>query len=69
MGVDMTDAEMDSVESLVVQSKVKAVVKEKGLQTAGDAIDALNKKVRAIVEEAVARAQANRRSTVKPQDI
>lgn len=65
----MTDAEMDSVESLVVQSKVKAVVKEKGLQTAGDAIDALNKKVRAIVEEAVARAQANRRSTVKPQDI
>ena len=59
----------DEVRSLVVASKVKEVIKDKGLQTAGEAIDALNKRVLALVEEAVARAQANKRATVKAQDF
>lgn len=60
---------MSEVDSLVVASKVKAIIKDKGCQTAGEAIDALNKRVQALVEDAVARAQANKRSTVKPQDF
>lgn len=59
----------EEVRSLVVASKVKEVIKDKGLQTAGEAIDALNKRVLALVEEAVARAQANKRATVKAQDF
>jgi len=67
---DMNDNDMGSdVGSLVVASKVKQIIKDKGLQTAGDAIDALNKRVHAIVEDAVTRAQANKRATVKPQDV
>ena len=64
---DMTETE--DVGSLVVASKVKAIVREKGLQTSGDALDALNRRVRQLIEEAVGRAQANKRATVKPQDI
>jgi histone H3/H4 len=65
----MSELEIDSVESLVVASKVKAVFKDKGLQTSSDAIDTLNKRVRALLEDAAARTQANKRSTVKPQDL
>ena len=57
------------IESLVVASKVKAIIKEKGCQTSAEALDALNRRVLTIVEEAVGRAQANKRSTVKPQDV
>jgi len=60
---------MQGQESLVVASKVKAVIKEKGCQTSSDALDALNKKIHDMLAEAVSRAQANKRSTVKPQDI
>jgi histone H3/H4 len=60
---------MQGQESLVVASKVKAVIKEKGCQTSSDALDALNKKIHDMLGEAVSRAQANKRSTVKPQDI
>ena len=63
-------SEMESeVKSLVVASKVKDVIKEKGLQTSGEAIDALNKRVLQILEDAVMRAQGNKRQTVKAQDI
>jgi len=60
---------MQGQESLVVASKVKAVIKEKGCQTSSDALDALNKKLHDMLVEAVSRAQANKRSTVKPQDL
>ena len=67
----MNEAEAGSsdVGSLVVASKVKAIIKDKGLQTSGDSLDALNKRVHALLDDAVARAQANKRATVKPQDI
>ena len=60
----MTDKEV-----LVVASKVKAYVKSKQMQTSSDAIAALSDKVCAILDEATERAKANRRSTVKPQDL
>jgi len=56
-------------EVLVVASKVKAYIKSKGSMTSSDAIGALNDSVYAILDAAVKRTKANRRSTVKPQDL
>ena len=60
---------MSDVEPLVVASKVKAIIKQKGCQTSSDALDALNKEIHDMLGRAVDRAQRNKRSTVKPQDI
>jgi hypothetical protein len=56
-------------EVLVVASKVKAYIKKKKMMTSADAVGALSDKVYAMLDEAAARTKANRRSTVKPQDI
>lgn len=56
-------------ESLVVTSKVKAYIKSKNMMTASDSIEALNDKIYGILDSAIARTKANRRSTVKPQDL
>ena len=58
-----------SKESLVVASKVKAYVKSKKMRGSGDAICALNCQVYDLLDKAIARTKANRRSTVKPQDL
>jgi histone H3/H4 len=60
---------MADKEVLVVASKVKTYIKSKQMQTSSDAITALSDKVCIILDDAVARAKANRRSTVKPQDL
>ena len=54
---------------LVVGSKVKAYIKSKGCHTSGDALSGLNDKVHEILDAATARCKANKRSTVKPQDM
>ncbi len=56
-------------EVLVVASKVKAYVKSQGKMSSSDAIAALNEKVYALLDGAIERTEANRRSTVKPQDL
>jgi len=56
-------------EVLVVASKVKAYIKSKGMMTSSDAIGALSDSVYAILDAAAKRTKANRRSTVKPQDL
>jgi len=56
-------------EVLVVASKVKAYVKSKGMMSSSDAVAALNDSVYALLDAAICRTQANRRSTVKPQDL
>ncbi|MEN8127040.1 MAG: hypothetical protein ABFR90_04450 [Planctomycetota bacterium] len=56
-------------ETLVVASKVKAYIKSKKKMTSSDAISALNDVVYAALDAAIARTDANRRSTVKPQDL
>jgi hypothetical protein len=58
-----------SKEVLVVASKVKAYVKSKKMMTSSDAIAALSDKVYALLDDAIARTKANKRSTVKPQDL
>ncbi len=56
-------------EVLVVASKVKAYIKSKKMMTSSDAIGAISGKVYCMLDEAVARCKANRRSTIKPQDL
>jgi hypothetical protein len=60
---------MAEKEVLVVASKVKAYIKSQQMMTSSDAIGTLSDKVCAMLDDAVARAKANRRSTVKPQDL
>jgi hypothetical protein len=62
-------AKKGSREALVVASKVKAYIKSKGNMTASETLGALNEKVYCLLDKAVARTSANRRSTVKPQDL
>lgn len=56
-------------EMLVVASKVKAYIKSKKMMTSSDALGALNEKIYALLDAAADRTKANRRSTVKPQDL
>ncbi len=56
-------------ESLIVASKVKAYIKSKKMMTSSDALEAISDNVYGILDAAIARTQANRRSTVKPQDL
>jgi len=56
-------------ETLVVVSKVKEYVKEKGFQTSETAVEALSSAVRELLDKAVARAKDNGRQTVKDRDI
>jgi len=56
-------------EPLVVASKVKAYVKSKKMMSSSDMIIALSDKVYCILDHAMKRTEANRRSTVKAQDL
>jgi hypothetical protein len=56
-------------ESLIVASKVKAYVKSKGMMTSSDALVAISDRVYCMLEKALERTKANRRSTLKPQDL
>jgi hypothetical protein len=56
-------------ESLVVASKVKAYIKSKKMMTSSDALGAISDNVYCMLDAAIARTKANRRSTVKPQDL
>ena len=58
-----------SKEVLVVASKVKAYVKSKKMMTSSDAVAALSDQVYALLDDAIVRTKANKRSTVKPQDL
>jgi len=60
---------MAKKESLIVASKVKAYIKSKKMMTSSDALEALSNKVYCILDAAAERTKANRRSTVKAQDL
>jgi hypothetical protein len=57
------------MEVLVVGSKVKAIIKENGCNTGGDAIEGLNGWVHWLVDQAAKRAAANGRKTVRAHDF
>ena len=56
-------------EVLVVASKVKAYIKSRGMMTSSDTIGALSTALYTQIDRAINRTKANRRSTVKPQDL
>ncbi len=57
-------------ESLVVASKVKGVVKEAGLRTGGDFLDALSARVAQIVAAAVEKVKAEgKKKTLGAEDL
>lgn len=66
-------AKKSSREVLVVASKVKEYIKSQGgkdkLLVAGDFAANLSESVYILIDNAIRRAQANKRSTVQPKDI
>ena len=56
-------------ESLIVASKVKAYIKSKHMRTSSEAIGAISDAVYCMLDAAIVRTKANRRSTVKAQDL
>ncbi len=59
---------MADKEMLIVGSKVKNHIKSKGLMSSSDLLDAINDAVYAMLDKAVARAEANGRKTVQAKD-
>jgi len=55
--------------NVVVGSKVKEAIKSSGIRCSGDLVDALNDHVHGVLKAAVGRAKANKRGTVRPQDL
>ncbi len=53
--------------SLIVKTKIKEVAK--GMNVAGNFADALDEEVKAMVEKAVKRAEANGRRTIQARDL
>jgi histone H3/H4 len=58
-----------SREIVVVGSKVKDVVRNAGLRSDGELVQAVSDKVHEILEAAIARAENNKRGTVRPYDL
>ncbi len=54
---------------LVVGSKLKAYIKEKEAKSSGDLAMKVDEMVKMMLDRAVDRAKANKRTTVKPQDV
>ncbi|MFH0965725.1 MAG: hypothetical protein V2A58_17135 [Planctomycetota bacterium] len=54
---------------VLVVSKVRAYVRSKGCMTSKEGLVALNAKVHRLLDESIMRAKANKRLTVKPQDV
>jgi hypothetical protein len=55
--------------NVVVASKVKETIKSKGVRCAGETVEAVNAAVISMLHGAVARCVANKRGTVRPQDL
>jgi hypothetical protein len=56
-------------EIIVVGSKVKEVVREAGLRSDGDLVQAVSDRVHEMLEVAIDRAKSNKRRTVRPWDL
>ena len=54
---------------LAVASAVKDVIKKAEMNCGGDFVDALEKRIEALVNDAAARAKSNDRKTVRAGDL
>ena len=58
-----------SKDVLIVASKMKAYIRSKKMMCSADAVQAMSDCVYCCLDKAMARTKANRRSTVKAQDL
>ena len=56
-------------EIVVVGSKVKEVIKEAGLRSAGELVQAVSEKIHELLGTAIKRCKSNGRGTVRPYDL
>ena len=56
-------------EPLIVASKMKAYIRGQGMMSSSEAVEAISEHVYNMLDAAIARAKANRRSTVRAQDL
>ncbi|MFP4056079.1 MAG: hypothetical protein ACLF0G_04350 [Candidatus Brocadiia bacterium] len=56
-------------DTLVVGTKVRAYIRGKKAMMSGELLEALNDMVTCALDKAIERAKANKRATVKPQDL
>ena len=63
------DAKKESPGLLIVQSKVRDLIREKEMRTSDEFITALSEHVKQAVEKSIARAKENGRSTLRPADL
>jgi len=54
---------------LLVQSKVRQYIKDKGLNTGGDSLESIEKALKVVLDDAVKRAKGNDRKTLMAKDI
>jgi len=54
---------------LAVTSSVKEAIKKAEMNCGGDFVDALEKKIEALISDAVARSKSNDRKTVRSGDL
>jgi hypothetical protein len=59
----------DEKEMLLVQSKIREVIRAKDLRVSDDFLTALNEHVHNAVVTAMARAKENGRQTLRPADV
>lgn len=56
-------------EPLVVASKMKAYIRGQRMMSSAEAVEVVSEHVYNMLDAAIARAKANRRSTVRAQDL
>jgi histone H3/H4 len=56
-------------ELLIVQSKVREIIRAREMRASDDVITALSEHVQHVIERAIQRAAANKRSTLRDADV
>jgi hypothetical protein len=58
-----------SPDAVVVSSKLRAIAAEEHMRCSSELMDAVSEKVRLMFYQALNRARANGRNTIRPQDL
>jgi histone H3/H4 len=66
---DLAGGSANNPRSVTVASRVRSVISDADLRVDGSLPDAINGHVEGMLEEAIERARANGRSTVRPYDL
>ncbi|GAC1344378.1 MAG: hypothetical protein NVSMB23_19220 [Myxococcales bacterium] len=69
MGETNEGAEKKDAGLLIVQSKVREIIRGREKRASDEFISALSQHVAASVDKAIARCTANGRSTLRPEDL